>query len=535
MKKILLTQFLALGFVWAVAQTSPIAPAYIRTDSIASFTDNTNLDLVGRGTGGVNIEGVYTLPKVDGTLDYLIKTDGSGQWGYVDPTTVGGEVDTSGTPAANEYARFVTGNTIEGRTYAEVRTDLGLVIGTNVQAWDQALDDISGLAVTDGNFIVGNGTNWVAESGSTARTSLGLGSLATLSSINNSNWSGTDLSVANGGSGASTLTGYLKGNGTSAFTASATIPYGDISGTPDLSTYVSAASTFATDNRLLRSDGTGRGAQSSGIAVDDSNNISGVGTIGSGAIAATTGASGATVNVNADELALHGSGTTGLSILSPDASSQWIFFGDASDNDVGGINYDHSSNTLSLRTNGTSSRFSVDGTGAATFAAGITSTTARHTSNSGTGVRMAQYDAEGDAQALANGTDGQVLYMNGSTVAWGPVYDEGTWTPTFENYAGSITINNAEYTRFGRFIHCYLNISLDANADADNFSIAHSSLPDTPYQSSAVKGLMQYAAVRGFAHSSGSSLFLVNYANATLTYQNLSGQGVTITFSYTAQ
>jgi hypothetical protein len=41
--------------------------------------------------------------------------------------------------------------------------------------------------------------------------------------------SGT-LPVANGGSGATTLTGYLKGNGTSAFTASATIPAGDITG-----------------------------------------------------------------------------------------------------------------------------------------------------------------------------------------------------------------------------------------------------------------------------------------------------------------
>lgn len=38
-----------------------------------------------------------------------------------------------------------------------------------------ALSPIAGLAVTDGNIIVGNGTRWVAESGNTARTSLGLG------------------------------------------------------------------------------------------------------------------------------------------------------------------------------------------------------------------------------------------------------------------------------------------------------------------------------------------------------------------------
>lgn len=42
------------------------------------------------------------------------------------------------------------------------------------QPLDAGLTDIAGLAVTDGNIIVGNGTNWVAESGATARASLGL-------------------------------------------------------------------------------------------------------------------------------------------------------------------------------------------------------------------------------------------------------------------------------------------------------------------------------------------------------------------------
>ena len=55
------------------------------------------------------------------------------------------------------------------------RTNLGLVIGTDVQAYDAQLTDISGLAVTNGNFIVGDGSNWVAESGATLRTSAGLG------------------------------------------------------------------------------------------------------------------------------------------------------------------------------------------------------------------------------------------------------------------------------------------------------------------------------------------------------------------------
>jgi hypothetical protein len=55
------------------------------------------------------------------------------------------------------------------------RTTLGLAIGSDVQAYDADLAAIAALANTDGNFMVGNGSAWVAESGATARTSLGLG------------------------------------------------------------------------------------------------------------------------------------------------------------------------------------------------------------------------------------------------------------------------------------------------------------------------------------------------------------------------
>ena len=57
--------------------------------------------------------------------------------------------------------------------YDEVGINWWSVINANFDKIDAF--DIMGLAVTDGNFIVGDGTNWVAESGNTARTSLGLG------------------------------------------------------------------------------------------------------------------------------------------------------------------------------------------------------------------------------------------------------------------------------------------------------------------------------------------------------------------------
>ncbi len=52
------------------------------------------------------------------------------------------------------------------------------------QASDAQLTDIAGLTPSDSNFIVGDGSNFVTESGSTARTSLGLGTIATQAANN---------------------------------------------------------------------------------------------------------------------------------------------------------------------------------------------------------------------------------------------------------------------------------------------------------------------------------------------------------------
>ena len=73
---------------------------------------------------------------------------------------------------------------------------------------DAQLQDVAGLAVTNGGFIVGDGSNFVLETGATARTSLGLGSIATQASDNVSITGGsvsgiTDLAIADGGTGAS--------------------------------------------------------------------------------------------------------------------------------------------------------------------------------------------------------------------------------------------------------------------------------------------------------------------------------------------
>lgn len=90
------------------------------------------------------------------------------------------------------------------------------------------------LPVANGGSGAGTLTGYLKGNGTSAFTAV--------SSIPTSDLSGI-LAVANGGSGASTLTGYVKGNGTSAFTASATIPYADVAGRAYLHSYSTATQT----------------------------------------------------------------------------------------------------------------------------------------------------------------------------------------------------------------------------------------------------------------------------------------------------
>ncbi|KAJ3224985.1 hypothetical protein HDU81_008231, partial [Chytriomyces hyalinus] len=87
-----------------------------------------------------------------------------------------------------------------------LRSHLGLGIGTHVQAWNSNLDTLSSLTPESGAFVVGNGTGFTLESASTVLELLGVGTVAMADTINNTNWSGSQLSVENGGTGSTTFT-----------------------------------------------------------------------------------------------------------------------------------------------------------------------------------------------------------------------------------------------------------------------------------------------------------------------------------------
>ena len=111
--------------------------------------------------------------------------DKSGNTMSVDLKANGGLVIESTEVAVDLAASSITGTLAVGdggtgsTSASAARTALGLAIGTNVQAFDAQLTDIAGLTPTDSNFIVGDGSNFVLESGATARASLGAQASAT--------------------------------------------------------------------------------------------------------------------------------------------------------------------------------------------------------------------------------------------------------------------------------------------------------------------------------------------------------------------
>lgn len=120
------------------------------------------------------------------------------------------------------------------------------VFAASNTTWGNAFLDYPG-AITSATW---NGVTVGTGYGGTGLTTFGAANYAIYSTSSSALTAGT-LPVAAGGTGATTLTGYVKGNGTSAMTAASTIPGADVTGD------ISGNATNVTGTVLVDHGGTG--------------------------------------------------------------------------------------------------------------------------------------------------------------------------------------------------------------------------------------------------------------------------------------
>ncbi len=156
-------------------------------------TSNANIDILPNGTGVVNLDGNGSSGGVsisDGLVDIRTGTGTRSQVKFYCESSNAHAQTVQPQPHSASVTNTLTlpagGNQeIVGTTATQTLTNKSIVAtqltGTIANArLDAQLQDVAGLAVTDGGFIVGDGSNFVLETAGTARTSLGLGTAAVL-------------------------------------------------------------------------------------------------------------------------------------------------------------------------------------------------------------------------------------------------------------------------------------------------------------------------------------------------------------------
>jgi len=140
---------------------------FVCTSDKGSAVVGTNNLTIAQFSGAGQVTAGDGLDKSGNTLSVDLKANGGL---VIESSEIAVKLDASSITGTLAVGDGGTG----GTSASQARTNLGLAIGSDVQAFDAQLSDVAGLTPSNGVFIVGDGSNFVAESGATARASLGL-------------------------------------------------------------------------------------------------------------------------------------------------------------------------------------------------------------------------------------------------------------------------------------------------------------------------------------------------------------------------
>lgn len=190
------------GYVDSVAQGLDIKASVkaASTGNVASLSGTTILDSVVLSLDDRVLLKDQSAASENGI--YIVK---SGAWTKA--------VDADGLNLTEGAFTFVEDGTVnQGRGYVYTATN----------TWTQfskATEITAGTGITVSGQTVSIDPNWAGQT-----------TITTLGTVTAGTWNASTIGVSKGGTGATTLTGYVKGDGVNALTASATIPVNDISG-----------------------------------------------------------------------------------------------------------------------------------------------------------------------------------------------------------------------------------------------------------------------------------------------------------------